>query len=71
MGGEDEMGLGGVVLKACAFVLNETLGDRVLKVFNAALQLFSGIVSSSKIEEEGIEVFAEIMTECDLITKIV
>ena len=57
--GEDEaddeiVGMGGVVLKACALVLNETLGDRVLKVFNAALELFSGIIQSSKVEEHGL-----------------
>lgn len=63
--------MGGVVLKACALVLNETLGDRVLKVFNAALELFSGIISSSKAEEQGLEAFAEVMTDCDLITKLI
>ncbi len=67
---DDEMGLGGVVLKACGFVLNETLGDKVLKVFNAALLLFAEIVSSSKVEEQGIQAFAEVMTDCDLLTKL-
>ena len=53
-------------LTAC----NLTVQDKVMKVFNAWVAIFNQLVSNSKLEEKGIDVFVRNITEYELISKL-
>ena len=49
---------------------NITIQDKVMKVFNTWIAIFSFCVSSSKLEEKGIDIFVRLVTDYDLINKL-
>ena len=57
-------------IRACATTCELTIQDKVMKVFNACVAIFNLMVSSSKLEEKGIDIFVRLVTENELITKI-
>ena len=57
-------------IKSCCTAWNTTVQDKVMKVFNAWISLFSFMVSSSKLEEKGIDTFVRMVTENEIINKL-
>ena len=57
-------------IKACCTACNIGIQDKVMKVFNAAMAIFNFLVSSSKLEENGLELFVRLVTEHEIINKL-
>ena len=57
-------------IKAWSTVCNLTVQDKVMKVFNAWVAIFNQLVSNTKLEEKGIDVFVRNVAEYELISKL-
>lgn len=57
-------------IKAWCIACNISIQDKVMKVFNAAMAVFGFLVSSSKLEEKGLDVFVRLVTEYEIISKL-
>jgi len=57
-------------IKACCIACNISIQDKVMKVFNSAMAIFSFLVSSSKLEEKGLDVFVRLVTEFEIVIKL-
>jgi ankyrin repeat protein len=57
-------------IKACCTACNLAVQDKVMKVFNMGMTIFNFLVSSSKLEEKGLDIFVRMVTEFELITKL-
>ena len=57
-------------IKGWCTAWNITVQDKVMKVFNTCVSLFSFLVSSSKLEEKGIDIFVRMVTEFEIVNKL-
>ena len=57
-------------IKACCTACNIAIQDKVMKVFNVAIAIFTFLVSSSKLEEKGLDVFVRLVTELEIVIKL-
>ena len=57
-------------IKASCTACNIAIQDKVMKVFNVAMAIFAFLVSSSKLEEKGLDIFVRMVTEYELISKL-
>ena len=57
-------------IKGWCVAWNITVQDKVMKVFSSWIAIFSFWISSSKLEEKGIDVFVRMVTDYDIINKL-